>query len=76
MTKVRVWSEKGKKHVDIYMADSQLIPYFMSGRVVFLYPTNKNLKCADCGRQAKYIVIESELQNEFWAWCGICDVGG
>jgi len=75
MVKVRVWATSGEKYVTIYMGDQKLIPYFMSGRVVFLYSISKDLKCVDCGRQAKYVVIDPK-QGLNWAWCGICDVGG
>jgi len=75
MIKVRVWATSEKKYVTIYMGDQQVIPYFMSGRVVFLYRTDKDLRCVDCGRKAKYIVIDPK-QDMFWAWCGVCDVGG
>lgn len=37
-----------------------------------------NIKCADCGSDARYIVLEDRLDDQYfktWLYCGKCEVG-
>jgi hypothetical protein len=62
-------------------------PYQMHHREVLLIPVTEvdttgtspgRYPCADCGRQARYLVIEDALKSSVngWQWCGVCQVGG
>lgn len=85
MIKVKIWvSPHESKIITVYIPDQFLKPYYMVGRVVYLYELNKwakeiceecqDFKCCDCGHQARYIVIDPKVGIN-WAWCGRCSIG-
>ena len=62
------------------------VPFRMLHREVLLIPTTGTLAdadadptcpCADCGKQARFTVIENALEPDVhgWQWCGRCQVG-
>ena len=62
-------------------------PFRMLHRKVLMIPmttvdttgtTPGRYPCADCGQQARFVVIEDALTPAVhgWQWCGVCQVGG
>ena len=86
MIRVKIWdgSIDKRKTILVYIPDKFLKAYYMVGRVVYLYELDKwakticeeckEFKCCDCGNEAKYIVIDPKVGNN-WAWCGRCSIG-
>ena len=67
-----------------WVATNNLLP---DGRLVYAFEIALPAKhyrinmCDDCGRHAKFLVMEADLSDQpdnsrLWFYCGVCWVGG
>jgi hypothetical protein len=87
---VTVWHQRADSRLTPMTPTSKGVwaaPYWMLNRHVFMIPVTSvdttgtspgRYPCADCGQQARFVVIENALEPDVhgWQWCGVCQVGG
>jgi len=87
---VTVWHQRADSRLTPMTPTSKGVwaaPYWMLNRHVFMIPVTfvdttgtspGRYPCADCGQQARFVVIENALEPDVhgWQWCGVCQVGG